>query len=133
MTGNKKSGNQPTLKPANAPERKRVSDVVDNKMAELAGFYPEAQKIDLRAVTEFGDVLILGCVIVEEFTTEFGTHPMAVVAINTYDDPDGKAVFTFPVSAQVILDKLRQLKAKEAFPIVGRFFKDLGKRYYDLE
>jgi hypothetical protein len=28
---------------------------------------------------------------------------------------------------------MRELAAKEAFPIIGRFFKDHDKRYYDVK
>ena len=105
----------------------RVSDIVTSGIGE---FYPEAPKTTLDTVIDMGDVLILDCVIIEDFRTEFGVHPFAVVAIE-HTAAKGKVVtYTFPTSGQVLLSKLRELKAKGALPITGCFVKD--KQYYDV-
>lgn len=103
----------------------RVSDVIESSFQE---FYPLATKTSIEAVMALGEVIILDTLIVENFETKYGTHPLAVVAVTPRsNDP---AILSFATSGQVVLDKLRQLKARAAFPILGSFVMD--KRYYDL-
>lgn len=112
----------------------RVSDVVTSGVGD---FYPLATKTTLDDVIAMGDVLILDTVIIEDFRTEFGVHPFAVVAIETIatgsaaKSKKGGDFFTFPTSGQVLLSKLRELKTKGALPIIGCFVKE--KQYYDVK
>lgn len=101
----------------------RVSDVVTSGVGE---FYPDATKTQIEDIMDMGDVMILDAVIVEDFRTEYGIHPFAVVAVERDND-----IFTFPTSGQVILAKIRELKQKDALPILGCFVKE--KQYYDVK
>jgi hypothetical protein len=102
----------------------RISDIVQSS---FDNFYPEARKTDIAEVMRLGDVRILGATICEDFETEYGTHPLAVIAV---ENPLSGETLTFPTSAQVLLDKMRQAKAKNAFPVIGKFTRD--KKYYDV-
>ena len=104
----------------------RVSDIVTSGVGE---FYPDAAKTTLETVIDMGDVTILDCCIIEDFRTDFGVHPFAVVAIE-HTSAKKTSTYTFPTSGQVLLSKLRELKAKGALPIIGCFVKD--KQYYDV-
>ena len=109
------------------PATHRVSDVVASGFED---FFPDATRTTLDVVIGMGDVMILDCVIVDNFETkEYGSHPLAIVAIAP--GIDSAETFTFPTSGQVVVDKLRQLKAKNAMPIIGAFLKD--RRYYDVK
>lgn len=111
-------------------KQQRVSDIVTSGVGD---FYPLATKTSLDDVIAMGDVLILDAVIIEDFRTEYGVHPFAVVALETHTDKSKKGgeTFTFPTSGQVLLSKLRELKAKGALPITGCFVKE--KQYYDVK
>jgi len=113
-----------------AQDAPRVGDVVSTGFAD---FYPDAAKTEIEDVMEMGDVKILGCRIVEDFETAYGSHPFCVIAVNFDIFGGGDDIFTFPTSGVVIVRKMRELAAKEAFPIIGRFFKDHDKRYYDVK
>lgn len=109
--------------------QKRVSDVVTSGVGD---FYPLATKTTLDDVIAMGDVTILDTVIIEDFRTEYGVHPFAVVAIQTPKTAKTKEqTFTFPTSGQVILSKLREMKTKGALPIIGCFVKE--KQYFDVK
>lgn len=105
---------------------KRASDFVESGFEE---FYPDAQRATIDDVMTMGDVVILDCVIVDNFETQYGSHPLAIVAIMR-NEVDAQ-VKTFPTSGQVVVDKLRQLKHKRVLPVMGAFVKD--RRYYDLK
>lgn len=112
-------------KPA-TKELGRVSDVVDSGFED---FYPDATKTTINNVISMGDVVILDVGIIENFETEYGKHPLAIIAVT--QSLDAAETFTFPSSGQVIVDKMRQLKAKKAMPLIGHFTKD--DQYYDVK
>ena len=109
-----------------APALPRVSDLIGTGIDD---FYPHATKTTLEAVIALGDVVILDCVIVDNFETQFGSHTLAIVAVA--QSLESLETFTFPTSGQVVVDKLRKLKIQKALPVIGAFLKE--KRYYDLK
>lgn len=118
--------NQMSKTKETAMPKARVSDFVKSALDD---FYPGAPRTNLADVILRGDVVILDCAIVDDFETEYGLHPLAVIAIADDLDSDPQ---TFPCSGMVIIRKLRKLKEAKAFPIVGEFVKRPDKRYYDL-
>jgi len=108
-----------------AKAMQRVSDFVESGFGE---FYPDADRVSIEEVMAMGDVVLLDCLIVDNYQTIFGTHPLAIIAIaQTEDSP----AVTFPSSGQVVVDKLRQLKAKGALPCLASFVKE--RSYYDIK
>lgn len=104
----------------------RVADLVASGFED---FYPDAAKTSIEVVIGMGDVVILDCVIVDNFETVYGSHALAIIAIA--QSIDSAETFTFPSSGQVVVDKLRQLKVRKALPCIGQFVKE--KRYYDVK
>ncbi len=109
-------------------KEQRVGDVVTSGFED---FYTEAERVEIGAVMEMGDVRILDCRIVENFETEFGEHDLAVIAIQTLGSGSDETVFTFPTSGVVIIRKMRDLISRGLFPIIGRFNRE--QRYYDVK
>ena len=103
----------------------RVSDFVESGFGE---FYPDAERVSIEEVMAMGDVILLDCLIVDNYQTIFGTHPLAIIAITRHLD---QPAITFPSSGQVVVDKLRQLKAKGAMPCLASFVKE--RSYYDIK
>jgi len=102
-------------------ELKSVSDYMPER-----GFYPDLPKVKLADI--LGKALVIrDATIIENFESQFGIHPFAILML---EDPENGTMSTVGTSAIVVLKKVRSLLAYKFLPCMVTFSKPGA--YYDM-
>lgn len=104
-------------------EPRRIADVLPEKKIE---FHTDLPRMELSDVAD-EELVILDAIVIDNFHSQYGTQDFTLIHAKS-----GETEFTTICSGAVVVEKIRELLKKRAFPVLATIGKPEGKRYWDL-